>query len=321
MEIDRKELKRQARESMGLTAPRFWVVALVYLLLTTGISDLMLLTPFSGDTGFGSLALFATLFFMLYKLVIDFGLRLWSLWANRRMDPGLGSLVQGFSVAGRVILMELNILARIFLWCIPLSIGATIGVAILSVVSPSSSLAAVLMLAAIYAAVWAIMLRYALAPYLLADHPDDGAGAAVRRSAELMRGWKWELFKLEFSFLGWDLLAFLLSGLVLVLFLGLAGLFQALASVPAAQLPDLISGYVLWENGAALDLFSFTEQQLHIYTIYSSVSNSITTTLCADLAALPLLLWLTPYRFVSRAGFYDARLKLQQEGAPPLPPL
>ena len=33
-----------------------------------------------------------------------------------------------------------------------------------------------------------------MAPYLLADYPDDGAGAAVRRSVEMMRGRKWELF-------------------------------------------------------------------------------------------------------------------------------
>ena len=40
MEIDRKELKRRAREAMGLARPRFWVVALVYFLMTTGLSYL-----------------------------------------------------------------------------------------------------------------------------------------------------------------------------------------------------------------------------------------------------------------------------------------
>ena len=36
MEIDRKELKRQTRERMALTDPKFWVVALAYIVLTTG---------------------------------------------------------------------------------------------------------------------------------------------------------------------------------------------------------------------------------------------------------------------------------------------
>ena len=41
MEIDRKELKRRARADMGAAKPPFWVVLLAYLLLTTGVSDLL----------------------------------------------------------------------------------------------------------------------------------------------------------------------------------------------------------------------------------------------------------------------------------------
>ena len=33
MEIDRRQLKRQAREDMGRARPSFWIVALVYVLL------------------------------------------------------------------------------------------------------------------------------------------------------------------------------------------------------------------------------------------------------------------------------------------------
>ena len=38
MEIDRKELKRMAKESMSLSNPSFWIVTLVYVLMTTGVS-------------------------------------------------------------------------------------------------------------------------------------------------------------------------------------------------------------------------------------------------------------------------------------------
>lgn len=37
MKIDRRVLKARAREAMGQTQPRFWAVALVYILLTTGV--------------------------------------------------------------------------------------------------------------------------------------------------------------------------------------------------------------------------------------------------------------------------------------------
>ena len=45
MEIDRKELKRQTRERMALTDPKFWVVALAYIVLTTGVSWLFSFAP------------------------------------------------------------------------------------------------------------------------------------------------------------------------------------------------------------------------------------------------------------------------------------
>lgn len=48
MEIDRKELKRRARADMGAAQPPFWAVLLAYLLLTTGVSDLLYLVPLPG---------------------------------------------------------------------------------------------------------------------------------------------------------------------------------------------------------------------------------------------------------------------------------
>ena len=38
MEINREELKRQARERIADTEPKFWMVALTYVAMTTGIS-------------------------------------------------------------------------------------------------------------------------------------------------------------------------------------------------------------------------------------------------------------------------------------------
>ena len=102
-----------------------------------------------------------------------------------------------------------------------------------------------LVMAGIYAAVFAIMLRYAMAPYLLADYPDDGAGAAVRRSVEMMRGRKWELFKLYVSFLGWELLGVLLTLLAYLPFL--PGILAQVNSV--AQFYSVLSSLIpaaLW---------------------------------------------------------------------------
>ena len=48
--------------------------------------------------------------------------------------------------------------------------------------------------------------RYAMTPYILAEHPDLTASEAIRASKAMMDGHKWELFCLHFSFIGWSLL-------------------------------------------------------------------------------------------------------------------
>ena len=270
--INRKDLKRQAREAMGLTSPKFWVVCLVYILLTTGVDGLLHIvsSPLGLDeNSFSFFGLFWTVLFTLYSLVIQFGYHLWSLWTYRKLNPGMGSLIQGFSITGRVLMMEVLIFLRIFAWVLLLALCVTI----LILFIPSLPLY-LLCLALIYVAMFVIMLRYAMAPYLLADFPDDGAAAAVNRSVEMMRGRKWELFKLQLSFLGWYLLELLLSGGVLIFFLVRSGVLNNPIT------PDSI-------------------------LVYQSVINSAPAFFFSNLITLPLVLWLTPYTSVAQAGFYD----------------
>ncbi len=47
---------------------------------------------------------------------------------------------------------------------------------------------------------------YLLVPYILAENPDIKAKDALKLSEEMMRGYKWETFKLDISFIGWGLL-------------------------------------------------------------------------------------------------------------------
>ena len=287
MLFDRKSLKRQAREAMRLTRPRFWAVCLIYLLLTTGVEGLIYqLSSFRGSVWaeFSFFLFFCTILYNLYYVVIYFGYNLWSLWTWRRLNPGAGALIQGFSIAGRVIIMEMLIILRMFLWVFLLALGMTILFFLIPV--PAAYVLGILLF---YIAVVVIMLRYALAPYLLADFPDDGASAAVSRSVEMMRGQKWELFKLQFSFIGWYLLQSLLSGGVLLFFLIQNGAFST-----------AISADNLW--------------------FYQSVINSAPAFLLSNLIVLPLSLWVIPYTSVAQAGFYDTLCRQNQsyEQMPPL---
>ena len=46
-----------------------------------------------------------------------------------------------------------------------------------------------------------------MTPFIMADHPELTASEAIDRSKELMDGHKGDLFVLDLTFIGWDLLA------------------------------------------------------------------------------------------------------------------
>lgn len=64
--------------------------------------------------------------------------------------------------------------------------------------------------------------RYRLATYFLLDHPEMGALESITQSKQAMKGWKGELFILDWSFFGW----LLLVALVELVGIGLGTLFS-----------------------------------------------------------------------------------------------
>ena len=56
--------------------------------------------------------------------------------------------------------------------------------------------------------------RHAMCFYILKDNPEMEALDARRASKEMMKGHKWQLFCLHFSFIGWILLSFLTFGIL-----------------------------------------------------------------------------------------------------------
>ena len=47
---------------------------------------------------------------------------------------------------------------------------------------------------------------YAMTYYIKADNPELTANEAITKSRQMMNGYKWKLFCLEFSFIGWHIL-------------------------------------------------------------------------------------------------------------------
>ena len=292
MEIDRMELKRQARERMALTDPKFWVVALAYLAMTTGVSWIISFIPLPEVR---TVQIFFQILLAMYTTVVHFGLCLWALWTYRQLDPDANSLMQGFSVAGRVILMELGIYIRVLGWYFLVAFVLAIPVFTLMLSGAGAGagmLTLLIFFAGLIATIIVLQLRYALAPYLLADRPDDGPSLPIYRSVSLMRGWKWELFKLEFSFIGWEAVNALLSLAVVLFSLSRAGLLTM----------DIFTSDALLEQALTV--------------LYSTPWVILRT-----LVTVPVAMRLIPYRSVARAGFYDARLTASRGTLPEMPPL
>ena len=54
---------------------------------------------------------------------------------------------------------------------------------------------------------------YSMAPYIMVENPEMTAKQALKASKAMMKGNKWKLFCLSFSFIGWDILAALSFGI------------------------------------------------------------------------------------------------------------
>ena len=84
------------------------------------------------------------------------------------------------------------------------------------------NVALAMLLKEVYVFLWSLLLvipgiiaafSYAMTHYILAEHPHIGPGEALRWSRDMMRGNRWRLFCLGFSFIGWDLLNILTLGI------------------------------------------------------------------------------------------------------------
>lgn len=68
-------------------------------------------------------------------------------------------------------------------------------------------------------AIGAVVLGYVyrMVPYLLSDYPELSIREAMKISREMMRGYKWKLFMLDLSFIGWYIVGIMTCGIGMLL--------------------------------------------------------------------------------------------------------
>ncbi len=81
------------------------------------------------------------------------------------------------------------------------------------------------LLMTLFTSLWALIFifpafiaifRYSMTFYIIADNPSISGSEAIKKSKEMMKGYKWELFVLLFSFFWWYALGVITFGLAYI---------------------------------------------------------------------------------------------------------
>jgi len=179
-------------------APKLFFVSIVYIIITTVMSELQVRLPgtynalnqyldilyegilpkpedFYSHLRVSGMAL-AAVFILLYP-VVRVGFMRYCMNISRGQGGDYKDIFDGFFFFGKIMLIWIISLFFIFLWSLLFLIPG---------------------LVAFY--------RYRQAYYILLDAPEKGALQCIRESKRLMAGNKLELFLLDLSFIGWVIL-------------------------------------------------------------------------------------------------------------------
>nr|WP_325211766.1 DUF975 family protein [uncultured Oscillibacter sp.] len=223
--IDRKQCKQEAAELLreAQVSPKAMTALYMALLIVLNLFSAL------ADTGFFSV--FITILVSLTGTVLAAGFSLYCMAVRRGERAEFLTLFDGFSFVGKLILLSIVLDLFIFLWSLLFLIPGIIAA-----------------------------YRYSFAFYNLYEDPGIGVMEALEMSKRQTLGYKSQLFVLDLSYIGWNLLA--AAPALLLSFQMSRDLFMLMAyGVPAPEtyfgLPifalNAISG--LWQLLVALFYF------------------------------------------------------------------
>lgn len=219
MSIERKKLKTEAKTILREAKPSPILVTLAYMGIIAVLQVLsmamngdfaalqqtaenilagdMTMASSEGAVGFGRLL---TVAIELMAAVLGVGYTLYALRITRRIRASVGDMFDAFGLFARAILASYIPMFLVTAWCM---IYVFVMAALVSIVQSVwiPILCAPLLLPA-YKAAYA----YRQTVYIMLDCPQLNVMQCIGLSKAVMQGHKWELFVLDLSFLGWDIL-------------------------------------------------------------------------------------------------------------------
>lgn len=205
--LDRIQLKMEARAITKNARVSAYLFTLLYLAiglvldsldwLTTGSSDVLVYMETympEVDVSFyptSPLSLppvvsgFISIVVSLVAVVLSAGYILYAMSVRKGLETPYATMFDGFLFAGKIILLSIVQYIFIFLWSLLFIIPGFIA-----------------------------GYRYRFALYNLCENPEMGVMEALNMSKAQTRGHKWELFVLDLSWIGWNILCTLTLGIL-----------------------------------------------------------------------------------------------------------
>lgn len=282
MSLSPKHLKQAARDAMRACVPPAFLVTLLFLVLTDVLSEIVYTFTSVGTTAdpLGTLPLFLSILLLLFRIVMSFGYSSWVLQTARREEVGIGGLLDGFGMVGRVLLLKFHTIAGMLGRMLLLTTAYVLLSMVVTMLLPFSvgTVLFLLMTAAYALGLQAVEIQFSLAPFLLCDHPEEGSSRAVLRALHMTHGNLWALIKLHLSFWPWYLLQFAISACSAALLL-------------SPMLPEIGRLEIMGDVSQAITSVE--------YAVSSALSSPVIV-----LVSIPLLTFFLPYRSISVANFY-----------------
>ena len=184
--LNRVQLKAEAKSITKNAAVSAYVFTLIYFAI---ILVLQLIFEFAATVAEERIMLIMFLSFLvsLITTVLSVGYVIYTIGVRKGRTMPYTSLFDGFTFVGKIIILAILIYIFVFLWSLLLIIPGFIA-----------------------------SYRYRFAFCNLCENPQISALEALRMSKAQTRGHKWELFVLDLSFLGWNILCVLTLGILFI---------------------------------------------------------------------------------------------------------
>ena len=188
MQLDTGAIKAESRSLLRTGEVNPFRMTLFYLLITLVLDMINSGVSYMIDSAGGFTVLsfsFVSILVGLVALVLNAGYYCYCFGILRREEMPYESLFDAFPFAGKVILLSIVEGVFIFLWSMLFVIPGIIAA-----------------------------YRYRFAVYNLCENPEMGVMDAINMSKAQTAGFKWQLFVLDLSFLGWQILCGLTLGIL-----------------------------------------------------------------------------------------------------------